>query len=85
MGGQEVNLLSSPFLIINFESQSTFYLNPSFMKTRIPAIALVLGLILLIYMVTVEDEPGVLSLLLIVSGTAGLLWNHFTSKLKKSS
>lgn len=55
------------------------------MKTRIPAIALVLGLILLIYMVTVEDEPGALPLLLIVSGVAGLIWNHLTSKLKKTS
>lgn len=55
------------------------------MKTRIPAIALVLGLILLVYMVTVEDEPGALPLLLIVSGVAGLLWNTLTSKLKKTS
>ena len=55
------------------------------MKTRIPASALVLGLILLIYMVTVEDEPGALSLLLIVSGVTGLLWNHFTSKSNSNS
>lgn len=50
------------------------------MKQRIPGIALVLGLILLIYMVTVEDEPGALPLLLIVSGVAGLLWNKLTSQ-----
>lgn len=50
------------------------------MRKRIPAIALVLGLILLIYMVTVEDEPGALPLLLILSGGAGLLWNTLTTK-----
>jgi hypothetical protein len=46
---------------------------------------LVLGLILLIYMVTVEDEPGALPLLLIVSGVAGLIWNHLTSKSNSNS
>lgn len=54
------------------------------MNHRIPTIALVLGLILLIYMVTVEDEPGALPLLLIVFGVAGLAWNHFTSKTHKN-
>jgi ABC-type uncharacterized transport system permease subunit len=54
------------------------------MRQRYSGIALVLGLILLIYMVTVEDEPGALPLLLIVSGVAGLLWNTITSKLKKN-
>lgn len=52
------------------------------MRQRFSAIALVLGLMLLIYMVTVEDEPGALPLLLILSGIAGLLWNTLTSILK---
>jgi hypothetical protein len=55
------------------------------MTQRFSTIALVLGLVLLVYMVTVEDEPGALPLLLIVSGMVGLLWNTLTSKLKKIS
>lgn len=55
------------------------------MRQRIPEVALILGLVLLIYMVTVEDEPGALPLLLIVSGVAGLAWNHFTSKTQHRS
>jgi len=52
------------------------------MKQRIPGIALVLGLILLIYMVTVEDEPGALPLLLIVFGVAGLAYTS-TSRMSE--
>lgn len=52
------------------------------MRQHFSAIALVLGLMLLIYMVTVEDEPGALPLLLTLSGIAGLLWNTLTSILK---
>ena len=32
---------------------------------------LVVGFLLLVYMITVEDEPGALPLLLIVAGSAG--------------
>ncbi len=48
------------------------------MRQRFSTIALVLGLALLIYMVTVEDEPGALPLLLVLSGIAGLLLNKLT-------
>jgi succinate dehydrogenase hydrophobic anchor subunit len=71
--------------LINFESQSTFHPNPPFMRQRFSGIALVLGLILLTYMVTVEDEPGALPLLLILSGIAGLLWNKLTTLLQSKN
>ncbi len=37
-------------------------------QTKIAATICLLGLVLLVYMITVEDEPGALPLLLIVVG-----------------
>lgn len=40
-------------------------------------VTLVLGVALMIYMITVEDEPGALPLFLIITGTAWFLFNRF--------
>ena len=42
---------------------------------------IVLGIILLVYMITVEDEPGALPLFLILSGTVGFI--VIRAKIKK--
>lgn len=42
--------------------------------TVLATLVIVLGVVLLIYMITVEDEPGAIPLLLIVSGTAWLIF-----------
>jgi lipoprotein signal peptidase len=38
-------------------------------------LTILVGLLLMIYMIKVEDEPGALPLLLIILGTVGLLLN----------
>jgi len=50
---------------------------PQKLKTHnfISILIIAIGFILLIYMITVEDEPGALPLLLIVVGT---VWNVYT-------
>lgn len=40
-----------------------------------------IGLLLLIYMITVEDEPGALPLALIAGGT---VWNRMTFRRRKA-
>jgi DMSO reductase anchor subunit len=42
---------------------------------------ILLGVLFMIYMITVEDEPGALPLFLIISGTVGFIINK--SHLKK--
>lgn len=42
-------------------------------------LTMLLGLLLMIYMIKVEDEPGALPLLLIIIGAVGLILN----KIKK--
>lgn len=44
------------------------------------AVVLVIGLLLLVYMITVEDEPGALPLLLICTGTVSLVVKRFKNK-----
>lgn len=43
-------------------------------------LSLTLGLLLIIYMISVEGEPGALPLFLIIIGTAGVVWNKIQSK-----
>jgi len=38
-------------------------------------LTMLLGLLLMIYMIKVEDEPGALPLLLIILGAGGLIFN----------
>ena len=47
---------------------------------RAPWYILITGLVLIIYMVTSEGEPGALPLLLILTGTAWLLVNRRRSR-----
>ena len=49
--------------------------------TTLSILTLLFGIALLIYMVTVEDEPGALPLFLILTGTGGYL--YLRSKLRK--
>lgn len=44
---------------------------------RISIGVLVVGLILMTYMITVEDEPGALPLLLVAGGTAGYFISRY--------
>jgi hypothetical protein len=44
---------------------------------------ILLGTILLIYMITIEDEPGALPLFLIVVGTVLLIINRYQLKSNK--
>ena len=47
---------------------------------KIPSIiALIIGIILLGYMILVEDEPGALPLFLVLIGILGLIYNRFKS------
>jgi hypothetical protein len=45
-------------------------------------VILILGIVLLIFMITVEDEPGALPLLLIFTGTVWFSNNHYLIKRK---
>lgn len=49
--------------------------------SRLSWVVIGLGLLLLIYMVTVEDEPGALPLALIVGGT---VWNRVTHRRRNA-
>lgn len=51
--------------------------------TILSALTIFLGTILLIYMITVEDEPGALPLFLILIGTVFLIVNRY--QIKKQS
>jgi hypothetical protein len=42
-------------------------------------VILILGLVLLVYMVLIEDEPGALPLLLVLIGALGLIYSRFKS------
>jgi hypothetical protein len=46
------------------------------MQNIFSLITIAVGLILLVYMITVEDEPGALPLFLIVAGAAWYAWNR---------
>ncbi|MES2863134.1 MAG: hypothetical protein V4666_03370 [Bacteroidota bacterium] len=46
----------------------------------LPLLLTILGTILLVYMIKVEDEPGALPLILIVTGIVLLTMNWFKSK-----
>lgn len=52
------------------------------LKTQkiLSVISLLIGTILLIYMIWVEDEPGALPLFLIIFGTAWLFLNQYRIK-----
>lgn len=51
--------------------------------SRILSLAILfLGITLLIFMITVEDEPGALPLLLILIGTVWFSINHYLIKRK---
>ena len=50
------------------------------MYNVVPVAILLMGLMLLVYMITVEDEPGALPLLLILAGTAALVIRRFKKK-----
>ncbi|MDF3027553.1 MAG: hypothetical protein K0S23_1860 [Fluviicola sp.] len=51
--------------------------------SRILSLAiLILGIVLLIFMITVEDEPGALPLLLILTGTVWFSINQYRIKRK---
>ncbi|WP_216746148.1 hypothetical protein [Paucihalobacter ruber] len=43
------------------------------------AVILILGLVLLVYMILIEDEPGALPLLLALIGALGLIYSRFKS------
>ncbi len=47
---------------------------------RLAVLVLVLGLFLLIFMITIEDEPGALPLMLIVASTIWLLIINYRNK-----
>ena len=55
----------------NDEIRTAHRLPPAHML--IPALVILLGIALLVYMVTVESEPGLIPLLLIASGTTWYL------------
>ncbi|MGN6213275.1 hypothetical protein [Parafilimonas sp.] len=46
----------------------------------LPVLSISLGIILLIYMIKVEDEPGALPLLLIIIGVIWLIINQYQAK-----
>lgn len=46
----------------------------------LPVLSISLGIILLIYMIKVEDEPGALPLLLIIIGAIWLIINQYQAK-----
>jgi hypothetical protein len=48
--------------------------------TTLSVLTIVLGVILLIYMIRVEDEPGALPLLLIMIGTVWFIINRVKTK-----
>ena len=48
--------------------------------TILSAIAIVIGLFLLVYMITVEDEPGAVPVLLILAGLVLLVVIYFKNK-----
>lgn len=58
----------------NIQKQKTYRL--------ISILTMILGVLLMIYMIKVEDEPGALPLLLIILGTGGLIFNKIKNKLK---
>lgn len=43
---------------------------------HISVITFVTGSLLLVYMIIVEDEPGLIPLLLMVSGMSGFIWSR---------
>ncbi|MEO5681176.1 MAG: hypothetical protein ABIQ88_00980 [Chitinophagaceae bacterium] len=47
---------------------------------KLSFLLLLLGFILLIYMITIEDEPGALPLFLILTGTVWLIINRYQIK-----
>jgi hypothetical protein len=49
----------------------------------LPFLLMLLGILLLIYMISFEDESGALPLFLIIAGTAWLIINRI--KIKRSS
>ncbi|MBO6622179.1 MAG: hypothetical protein JJ892_14130 [Balneola sp.] len=55
---------------------------PSAQRT-LPIILMALGLLLMIFMITVEDEPGGIPLLMILSGIVWFSITRFKSKTKK--
>lgn len=48
--------------------------------TFLPVLAIILGILLLIYMIIVEDEPGAVPLVLIFIGTLLLIKNRLQHK-----
>ncbi|SFP66091.1 PEP-CTERM protein-sorting domain-containing protein [Parafilimonas terrae] len=46
----------------------------------LPVLSIFLGIVLMIYMIKVEDEPGALPLLLIIAGTIWLIINRYQTK-----
>lgn len=46
----------------------------------LPVLSISLGIILMIYMIKVEDEPGALPLLLIIIGAIWLIINQYQAK-----
>lgn len=47
---------------------------------RLSVLTIVLGLVLLVYMIKVEDEPGALPLILIITGLVWLAINRYQNK-----
>jgi len=55
--------------------------SPYSKKATIFSIATIfLGLLLLVYMIVVEDEPGALPLLIVIIGVAWFIINHLRNK-----
>jgi len=50
---------------------------------RFSVLTMLLGIISLVYMVKVEDEPGAIPLLLIVLGTVWLIINQYQIKKQR--
>lgn len=48
-------------------------------------VTIVLGVVLLVFMITVEDEPGALPLFLILSGTIFFLINRYQIKKNQNN
>lgn len=54
-------------------------------QARVLSVLIVLlGIVLLIFMITVEDEPGALPLFLIIVGTASLMINRYQIKKERA-
>lgn len=48
--------------------------------TLLSVLTILIGFVLLIYMIVVEDEPGAIPLILVVCGTGWLLYARFGTR-----